>query len=360
MISQVEIISTLEPLNGIYFNILDLHEYAKKISVFGKCIDLRHEHTNELLSYILYYDNGPEVFITMVWTRPKYQGHGFAKRLLRQLIHSSSKDIRLEVHKDNHAIHIYESIGFVLEEMSGDNYFMCRKKKIAIMQPYIFPYIGYFHLIEASDLFVFYDDVHYIKQGWINRNRILMNGKDHLFTVPVSKASSTRLINETLITIDDLWRNKFYKTLTQSYRKAPYFSHVVDMIMSVYCAQECSASDLAINSIANIYNYLGKQLNHTKSSVCSPQTKGLNKADRLIQISKSQGYKMYINPAGGVNLYNKDYFRSKGIELGFISSEIIKYQQYSNDFVPSLSIIDMMMFNDREAINGFFAEYRIE
>ena len=125
MIGQSEIVSSLTPLNGIYFQISDLYEYAKKVTTLGKSIELRHKQTKELISYVLYYDNGPEIFITMVWTHREYQGRGFAKRLLRQLIDSSSKDIKLGVHKDNPAMRIYENIGFVQKEISGDIHTMC-------------------------------------------------------------------------------------------------------------------------------------------------------------------------------------------------------------------------------------------
>lgn len=126
MIDQSEIVSSLTPLNGVYFKIPNLYEYAKKVTILGKSIELRHEQTNELISYVLYYDNGPEIFITMVWTHREYQGRGFAKKLLRQLIDSSSKGIKLEVHKDNPAIRIYENIGFVQKEISGDIHTMYR------------------------------------------------------------------------------------------------------------------------------------------------------------------------------------------------------------------------------------------
>lgn len=133
-----------------------------------------------------------------------------------------------------------------------------------------YPYIGYFHLIDSSSLIVFYDDVNYITRGWINRNRILLNGKDFLFTIPIAKASRNRLINETELAIDNLWWDKFNRTLTQAYRKAPYFSSVADLIASIFSENYRSVSDLAINSISRIYDYLDVPLNYTRSSICSP------------------------------------------------------------------------------------------
>jgi hypothetical protein len=96
--------------------------------------------------------------------------------------------------------------------------------KLAIMQPYIFPYIGYFQLIKAVDKFVIYDDVNFINRGWINRNRILVNGKDSLFTIPLKEASQNKLINDIDVNWDDAWKSKWLKTLEQSYKKAPIFN----------------------------------------------------------------------------------------------------------------------------------------
>jgi len=230
---------------------------------------------------------------------------------------------------------------------------------MAIMQPYAFPYIGYFHLIEASDLFVFYDDVNYITRGWINRNRILLNGKDYLFTIPIAKASRNKLINETELAIDNLWRDKFNRTVTETYQKAPYFPIVTDLISSVFSKSYPSVSDLAINSIASIYSYLETPFNYTKSSVCSPKTKGEDKTERLIKITKEQGFNGYVNTVGGKSLYAKEYFKANGIELGFVESEYVQYRQYSNTFVPWLSILDVLMFNEPMVIKNYLKMYKI-
>ena len=359
MVEQAAIISSLTPLNGVYFTIPNLNDYAAKLATLGKSIEHRLGPTGKLVSYVLFYDNSPEIFISMVWTHPEHQGKGYAKGLLRQLIHSTQKDIRLEVHKDNPAINLYERLGFRVIEQTGDICKMCLRKAIAIMQPYVFPYLGYFHLIEASDLFVFYDDVNYIKGGWINRNRILLNGKDLLFTIPISKASQNKLINETTLAIDDSWRDKFNRTIVQAYQKAPHFPQVAPLITSVFAKSYCSVSDLAISSVISTYKYLGMPFNYTKSSVCSPETKGIDKADRLIEIAKCQGYKRYVNAPGGINLYTKEYFGANGVELGFVNSEPIQYEQFSNVFVPSLSIIDVLMFNEPMAIKNFLRNYTV-
>jgi ribosomal protein S18 acetylase RimI-like enzyme len=360
MIGEDEIVSTLAPLNGTFFNIPDLPEYARKLGRFAKCVCLREEHTNKLMSYVVYYDNGPEIFISMVWTGPDFQRRGLATRLITEIIHSSPKNIKLEVHKNNPARHIYEKLKFVKLEERGDILLLNLCKRLIIMQPYTFPYIGYFHLIESSSLAVFFDDVNYIRGGWINRNRILLNNKEYLFTVPVAHGSQNRLINETLPSIDTKWKDSFHKTLTYAYRKAPYFSDVADMVISVFEAPASDIADLATKSIVAVYDYLGRKIEYTKSSLCAAGTKGMEKADRLIEITKALGFAHYGNAPGGVSLYDKDYFRSRGVELNFIKSNYIEYKQYENSFVPWLSIIDVLMFNDRDRVVDFFSHYTIE
>jgi hypothetical protein len=182
--------------------------------------------------------------------------------------------------------------------------------KLSIMQPYIFPYIGYFHLIEATDKIVFYDDVNFIKGGWINRNRILINGKDNLFTIPLLKASSFKLINEIELhpTLFPIWKDKFLKTIQQDYSKAPYFIETFSLIKSVLNLKHENMAGIAIKSITSVYEYLDKDIKWTKSSISSPETKGMDKVDRIIQINKNLDYHNYINVIGGQELYNKEYF----------------------------------------------------
>jgi WbqC-like protein family/Acetyltransferase (GNAT) family len=359
-INENEIVDSLLPLNGKFFHIPNLYEYARKLISTGKCVSIQEEIYLELKSYVLYYDNGPEIFISMVWTNPNYQGHGLATRLISQIIESANKNIVLEVHQDNPARHLYEKLKFITIEKKDDLLIMRHLKKIAIIQPYTFPYIGYFQLIEASNLIVFYDDVNYIKKGWINRNRILHNNEDLLFSVPILNASQNRLINETSPLIDRKWKDKFNKQLIHSYRKAPYFSDVIDKIISVFEIDYIDITDLAINSLLSVYDYLDLKINYKKSSVCSPGTKGMEKADRLIEITKAFSFEAYINPIGGVNLYDRKYFDSKGVNLYFARSEPIEYKQFDNEFVPWLSIIDILMFNDKKTVLEYFTKYTIE
>ena len=359
MIQQSEIVSSLAPINGIYFEIPDLDEYARKVTKHGECATVRDERSRELISFVLYYDNRPDMFITMVWTHPHHRGKGLAAKLLREIILQSTKDIYLEVHEDSPAFQLYRSLGFTRTENLGKTIVMSLQKRIAVMQPYVFPYLGYFHLIDASHLFVFYDDVHYIKRGWINRNRILLNGSELLLTVPVAGASQNTLIIDTPLVADDKWKSKLTKTLAQAYRKAPYFSPVIELINAVIHAGHTNIADMAIDSVVSVYKYLGIEFSYTRSSSCSPGTRGLGGADRLIAICKDQEYKHYVNAAGGKELYERRYFSDDGIELSFIECEPIEYKQFDNAFVPWLSIIDVMMFNDVAGVKELVRKYRI-
>lgn len=360
LIAAHEIVSTLTPLNGVFFHVGNLEDYARKVTTAGKSLVTRTEGTGEPQSYVLFYDNNPEIFISMVWTCPRRRGQGLAEELLQRLIRSTGKDIVLHVHRDNPAAKLYGKLGFVDEGGADATRIMRLRRRMAIMQPYVFPYVGYFHLAQASDLFVFYDDVQYTTRGWINRNRILLNGTDYLFTVPVAGASQSRIICETMQACDAAWTEKFYRTLQHAYRKAPQFTRVMEPVMAAFSTPCGSIADLAIRSIEAVHDYLGLPFRCARSSVCAPETRGLERADRLIEITRTLGYAAYVNAPGGATLYDKGYFASRGVELGFVESGEISYRQYAPDgFVPSLSIIDVLMFNDIPTVRDLLRRYRI-
>jgi len=233
------------------------------------------------------------------------------------------------------------------------------KNRISVMQPYVFPYLGYFHLIEASDLFVFYDDVNFIKRGWINRNRILLNGKDFLFTIPIEKVSQNKLIKDTKPIIDEKWKRIFFKNLEFAYKKAPYYKKVIAIIESTFNMDYIDITDLCVNSIDVVYSYLGKKLNYVKSSRLAPETKDMEKADRLIAVTKKAGYVKYVNAVGGQTLYNKTNFKEKGVELYFVKSNLREYKQFRSEFVKGLSIIDILMLNDKNTVKEYLNDYEL-
>ncbi|WP_294303743.1 WbqC family protein [uncultured Chryseobacterium sp.] len=230
--------------------------------------------------------------------------------------------------------------------------------KIAIMQPYIFPYIGYFQMINAVDKFVFYDDVNFIKQGWINRNKIMVSGTDHLFTVPLSKANSFTPIKDTLINekLYENWKIKFLQTISQSYKNAPYFNVIYKLVADIMNNNCSSISDLAISSIKAISHYLNLKTDFIISSQ-SYQNKNLERQERLFDICIQEKSMHYINAFGGQELYKKQDFIKRGIKLDFIKTLPLEYKQFKNRFIPNLSFIDVLMFNNADEINLLLTQY---
>ncbi|MEX0906260.1 MAG: WbqC family protein [Balneolaceae bacterium] len=221
---------------------------------------------------------------------------------------------------------------------------------IAVMQPYFFPYIGYFQLIAAVDKFVFYDDVNFIKNGWINRNRLLIHGESKYFTIPCKDVSSNKLIKEIEHSLDDHSKNKLLKKIKFTYSNAPYFEQVFNLIQGLFYKNIKKISDLAVESVVTSSNYIGIECEFSKSSE-KYNNKDLMAADRLIDICKVENMQKYINLIGGKELYDNNYFRQQGdIDLLFLHPEIKEYEQFRNDFIPGLSIIDVMMFNNPEVI----------
>ena len=230
--------------------------------------------------------------------------------------------------------------------------------KLAIMQPYFFPYIGYFQLINSVDKFVFYNDVNYIKSGWINRNNILVNGEKKYFTLKLRGASSFKKINQ--IGISDR-NNKLLKTLFQSYSKAPYFDKVYPIIEDVFSSitHNSLISEIAAISVIKTSEYLDLKTIFEFSSQKYYDTKDFEKAERLINICKLNNINTYINAVGGKELYSKQEFTKNEIDLCFLKSKIIEYKQFGNKFIPYLSIIDVMMFNSPEVILKMLNNYEL-
>lgn len=232
--------------------------------------------------------------------------------------------------------------------------------KLAIMQPYVFPYIGYFQMVNAVDKFVFYDDVNFIKKGWINRNRILVNEQDYTFTIPLQKASQNNLIKDSYINLNTYteWKTKFYQTLEHNYKKSPNYNAITALIQSILENKKETISELSIASIKQIADYLNIETSFVLSSE-NYHNQGMEKEERLIDICKKEGATQYINAIGGQELYKKENFDIHGIQLNFIKPLPIEYKQFNNDFVPWLSIIDVLMFNSIDEVKLMLDKYEL-
>jgi hypothetical protein len=228
--------------------------------------------------------------------------------------------------------------------------------KVAVMQPYFFPYIGYFQLIRAVDIFVFYDDVNYIKNGWINRNRILINGQPRYFTLQLKDASSFKLINE-ISFIDN--RSKLLRSISVSYGRAPHFREVFELVERCLSIETGNVASIVMNSVVEVSRYLKLNTSFEVSSEKYADTKCLDRANRLIEICKLNNATTYINAIGGTDLYTKSFFNDNGIKLSFIKSKEISYKQFNNDFISWLSIIDVLMFKSVEEVQIMLDQYEL-
>lgn len=232
--------------------------------------------------------------------------------------------------------------------------------KLAIMQPYLFPYIGYYQLIDAVDKFVNYDDVTYIKKGWINRNNIQSHGEKYMFSIPINDISSFRPINITEINnrLYIVWRKKFLKTLHLNYCKSPFFEEGIRIVESVLDTTGSYISSIAFESIKQVCNYLKIETKLIETSEVYNNAQ-LSGKDRVIDICKREEAEIYINPIGGQDLYDKYEFIQKGIKLYFLESNVINYNQMNKEFIPNLSIIDVIMYNHPHKIQEYLKEYSL-
>ena len=225
------------------------------------------------------------------------------------------------------------------------------------MQPYIFPYLGYFQLINAVDKFVILDDVNYIMRGWINRNRILVNGTDFLFSIPVSKASQNKLICDCELA-KGKEREKLLATIEHSYKKAPYFKDSFEVVLSVLTTNEVNLSLWLTWQLKAICKYLEIDTEIVDSSRLY-NNGHLKGQDKIIDICRKENATTYFNSIGGTELYNSSDFKTNNIELHFLKSVPEEYPQFNLEFIPFLSIIDVMMFNDKNAIQNLLSKYEL-
>jgi len=230
---------------------------------------------------------------------------------------------------------------------------------IAIMQPYLFPYLGYFQLINSVDKFVIHDDVKFIKGGWINRNCILLNNKNFLFTLSLKKGSDYLNINQRFFVdyIEDE-KKKIVTKLSSAYKKAPYFVDIINLISEILSYKGLNVSLMITNSLRKLCNYLDIKTQFFISSEIEKDD-SLKGSERVINIVKVLGGNHYINPIGGVDLYSKEKFLKEGIKLSFIKTRDIRYKQFDTEFIPNLSIIDVLMFNSKEEVKKLLDEYNL-
>lgn len=230
--------------------------------------------------------------------------------------------------------------------------------KIGIMQPYFLPYIGYFQLISAVDKFIIYDNIKYTKKGWINRNRMLQNGKDIMFSLPLKSASDYLNVHARELA-SDFNRTRFLNQFKGSYIKAPYFDSTFALLEKIILFEKNNLFDFLHHSIESICLHLSITTTIIKSSTIDIDHT-LKSQDKVLALCIAAGAKTYINAIGGLELYSKELFKNKGISLNFIQSNSYEYSQLDNEFIPWLSVIDVLMFNSVENVkHNVFSNYKL-
>ena len=220
--------------------------------------------------------------------------------------------------------------------------------RLAIMQPYFFPYIGYFQLIAAVDIFIIYDNIKYTKKGWINRNRILQNGKDMMFSLPLKGDSDYLDVCKREVAAD-FNREKLLNQFKGAYRRAPYFAQTFPLVEQIVRYEDSNLFRFLHQALIRICEHFGitTEIKVSSNIVIDHYSKN---QEKVLALCDAVGASTYVNTIGGMELYSKDKFKEKGINLQFIQSNPFEYAQFGGAFVPWLSIIDVMMFNPLHAI----------
>lgn len=230
--------------------------------------------------------------------------------------------------------------------------------KLGLMQPYFFPYIGYWQLLNVVDTYVIADDYKFSKHVWIKRNDILSSGERKSIYVQMHKASSNSRICDMELIGNGLHAKKVIRTISYNYSKAPFYGVVFPIIEEIIMSQECNLAKYLEHAIRSISKYLLINTNIVKSTSL-PKKHGLDMQGKIIDVCRCLDADEYINAIGGRKLYSREEFLKHGINLGFLKTKQIEYEQFDNEFVPNLSIIDVMMFNSPQEISEMLGEYEI-
>lgn len=229
--------------------------------------------------------------------------------------------------------------------------------KTAIMQPYFMPYIGYWQLINAVDNFVLYDDVNYIKKGWINRNRIIVNKKEYLFTLSLDQVSQNKKINE-LYFHGEKSKHKLWKSIEFSYSNSKEWYAVNDILKKIVLNEEMNLSKYIENAVRMVCDYLEINTSIIVSSDIQKNNKK-NGQDKIIDICEKLNTDIYINPSGGSSLYNGTIFKEHGMRLKFLIPQLNAYEQNADRFIEGLSLIDMMCCTSQQEIKQQLNQYKL-
>jgi hypothetical protein len=228
---------------------------------------------------------------------------------------------------------------------------------VSLMQPYLFPYLGYFQLMAASDVFVAYDDAQYMKGGWINRNRILANGRPAWVTLPVLRDSHRAIISERRYAETSAGRGEFMQRIANAYRRAPHYATAMPLVEELMRFSAASVAGFNIHALETVARLLGVKAEIRRSSSIA-KSAGVAAQDKVLAVCEAVGATTYLNPAGGRELYSRDAFEARGLRLRFIEPHLPAYGK-ADPFVPGLSVIDALMNAEVSAISDIVHGYRV-
>jgi hypothetical protein len=206
---------------------------------------------------------------------------------------------------------------------------------VSVMQPYFFPYIGYWQLINESDIFILFDDVQYIKKGFIDRNTIIFNSQPLKIKLELKKSSQNKKINQIFIGNN---RCSILNQIDSSYKKAPNYKNFMPIVENIMLNEEENLARFLGYSILKIAEYLNIDTVFKYSSDFKTFTSGKEKIKDLTILNKGN---IYLNMIGGKRLYDREEFLKSGINLMFMNCNTIIYPQSSNLFLPFVSILDV-------------------
>lgn len=255
--------------------------------------------------------------------------------------------------------------------------------KLGIMQPYIFPYIGYFQVIHAVDKYILYENLDYIKEGWIHRNRILIkSGEPKYITINIEAKSSYTKISEIKLCKNDKWKKKILNTIKFNYSRSSYFQEIFPLVEKIVNKDFDNIHIYNSNCIITICDYLdiSTKIQYSNQNylemenllddeydqedknrrISAPYGDLEKKTARVIKMCEKEGADVFINAPGGEKLYKKEVFKEYGIHLYFVETEAINYPQFSHSFVPNLSIIDVLMHCGKEKTKDLLKKYRLK
>jgi hypothetical protein len=232
--------------------------------------------------------------------------------------------------------------------------------RIALMQPYFFPYLGHFDLLNMVDEWIVFDTAQYMRSHWMNRNRILhpAGGWEYI-TVPVRKHPTNTPGHQVEIAMAIDWRNRILRKLQHYRNKAPYYQDVMDFVEECFADVGPNLSETNIRILEKTRTRLGiKTPMRVLSRMDLRLEPVLGPGDWGFEISRLLGAREYVNPAGGAALFDRDQFEKHGIKLTIQNFSNIAYDCRPYRFEPGLSIIDVMMWNRPEQIKNYLDTWR--